>query len=99
MGPYPVGGDTDTLCQLAQIPEEEVGNSSMIGPSFRQILDLGDWDNCLCCAPLGQSGNVVSPHYSDQLNNFLKGNYKPMLWSRERVEAAQQYRCTLNPQK
>ncbi len=98
IGPFPIGGDTDTLCQLANVPEQELGNSSMIGPSFRQLLDLGDWDNCLSCAPLGQSGNVLSPHYRDQLDNFLKGNYKPMLWSRAMVEAAKEYQCELQPE-
>ncbi|MGH1339116.1 MAG: penicillin acylase family protein [Aureispira sp.] len=99
IGPFPIGGDTDTLCQIANIPEQERGNSSMIGPSFRQLLDLGDWDNCLCCAPLGQSGNTVSPHYKDQLDNWVQGKYKPMLWSKEKVLAAKTYSCTLEPEQ
>lgn len=97
VGPVPIGGDTDTLCQIANIPYQKSGENSMIGPSFRQLLDLGDWDNSLCCAPLGQSGNIVSPHYRDQFDNWLQGKYKPMLWSREKVIAAKAYRCTLNP--
>lgn len=97
VGPFPIGGDTDTLCQVANIPDKELGNSSMIGPSFRQLLDLGDWDKCLCCAPLGQSGNIASPHYKDQMNNWLQGKYKPMLWSKDKVLAAKSYRCELTP--
>ena len=97
VGPYAVGGDTDTLCQQSQIPGEEDDDHAMIGASFRQILDLGDWDNGLSIAPLGQSGNLRSAHYRDQLEDWLEGRYKPRLWSRARVEEAQRYRCFLRP--
>lgn len=97
VGPIPIGGDTDTLCQIANIPQAERANNSSIGPSYRQIIDMGDWDNCKCCAPLGQSGNRVSPHYSDQLEDWVKGKYKPMLWSKEKVLEAKRYSCTLKP--
>lgn len=97
VGPLPIGGDTDTLCQIANIPQAERANSSSVGPSYRQIIDMGDWDNCRCCAPLGQSGNTVSPHYKDQLEHWMEGKYKPMLWSKEKVLAAKTYSCTLKP--
>lgn len=97
VGPYPVGGDTDTLCQNALVPGQEDGNHSMIGPSFRQILNLGDWDKGWCNAPLGQSGNLQSKHYQDQQSDWLQGRYKPMCWSRAKVEEEEAYRCTLKP--
>ena len=97
VGPYPIGGDTDTLCQLAAIPGQEDGNHSMIGPSFRQVLDLGDWDQGWCMAPLGQSGNLCSKHYQDQFSDWQKGRYKPMLWSRTKVKSHQKYHSWLKP--
>lgn len=71
----------------------------MVAASFRQILDLGDWDKGVCIAPLGQSGNLRSVHYQDQLEDWLEGRFKPMLWSRTSVEEKQRYRCFLGPRQ
>lgn len=99
VGPYALGGDTDTLCQQSLVPGQEGGDHSMVAASFRQILDLGDWDKGVCIAPLGQSGNLRSVHYQDQLEDWLEGRFKPMLWSRTSVEEKQRYRCFLGPRQ
>ena len=41
LGPYPIGGDTDTPCQTAITPDDPYDNKSW-APSFRQIVDMGD---------------------------------------------------------
>lgn len=94
VGNVPIGGDSDTLCQMAFIPNEEYGGS-MVGASFRQIIDMGNLDNSVCITPVGQSGNVASPHYADQFPIWAAGEYKPMLWSREQVEKHGVYRMEL----
>jgi penicillin amidase len=35
--------------------------------------------------PPGQSGHLGSPHYDDLIEPWLKGDYHPMLWTREQV--------------
>jgi len=40
-GPYPIGGDTDTVCQNAMLPNETYDNKAW-APTYRQIIDLGD---------------------------------------------------------
>jgi len=40
-GPYPIGGDTDTVCQIAMLPNEPYDNKAW-APTYRQIVDLGD---------------------------------------------------------
>lgn len=96
-GNIPIGGDTDTLCQIAFVPGEQYGGKSLIGASYRQMIDMGNLGNSKCIAPVGQSGNVASPHYRDQMELWVKGDYKPMLWTREQVEEYTAYRAMLNP--
>ncbi|WP_081909633.1 penicillin acylase family protein [Aureispira sp. CCB-QB1] len=96
-GNLPIGGDTDTLCQMAFVPGEHYGGKSLIGASYRQMIDMGDFANSKCIAPVGQSGNVQSPHYADQMERWVNGDYKTMLWTREQVEQHQRYRAELNP--
>lgn len=96
VGKVPIGGDGDTLCQIAFLPNEEYGGT-MVAASYRQIIDMGNLDNSLCIAPVGQSGNVVSPHYADQFPLWAAGEYKPMLWSREAVEKHAKYKMEVKP--
>jgi penicillin amidase len=55
-------------------------------PSFRQIVDMGDLSRSVAVIPPGQSGQVGSPHYDDLALLWLKGEYHPMLWTRQQVE-------------
>jgi len=84
-GPFPIGGDTDTLCQTAHTPEESYDNI-LWAPSFRQIVDMGDLSKSVFSFPSGQSGHLGSPHYDDLIEPWLKGDYLPMLWTRGQVE-------------
>lgn len=96
-GPYPIGGDTDTLCQTAMLPTTPYDNNAW-GPSIRQIIDLSDLSRSVIIVPPGQSGHIASPHYDDQLQPWLKGEYHPMLWTRRQVEAAAEGTLRLTPQ-
>lgn len=96
-GNIPIGGDTDTLCQISFVPGEHYGGKSLIGASYRQMIDMGNLANSKCIAPVGQSGNVQSPHYRDQMDAWVKGDYKPMIWTREQVEAHKLYSANINP--
>jgi penicillin amidase len=84
-GPFAIGGDTDTVCQTAMNPEDPYDNKAW-APSFRQIVDLGDLSRSVIINPPGQSGHLASPHYDDLIEPWLKGEYYPMLWTREQVE-------------
>ena len=85
IGPFPVGGDTDTPLQTVTIAPGEFGGE-IAAPSYRQIIDLSDFDRSMTVLPNGQSGNMASPYYDDQVNNWLNGQFHPMCWSREKVE-------------
>ena len=68
------------------------------GASYREILDTGDWDRSLAVNTPGQSGQPGSPHYSDLLPLWDKGEYFPLTYSRKAVEANAQDRLLLAPE-
>ncbi|HYV05871.1 MAG TPA: penicillin acylase family protein, partial [Blastocatellia bacterium] len=67
------------------------------GASFREILDLADWDNSVAINVPGQSGQPESPHYGDLLPLWAEGKYFPLLFSREKVEQHSTERLVLEP--
>ncbi len=54
--------------------------------SYRQIIDVGDWDRSLSIHTTGQSGLPFHPHYRDFTSLWARGGYHPMIFSRSRVE-------------
>jgi penicillin amidase len=48
------------------------------GPSYRQVLDISNWEASLFVHPMGQSGNVFSSHFDDLLPLWTKGQYLEM---------------------
>lgn len=67
------------------------------GASYRQILDLSNWDRSVMTNVPGESGDPESPHYSDLLDEWASGRYHPMPFSRQAVEAAADERIWLMP--
>ena len=45
------------------------------GPGMRAIFDLSDLDKSLFMIATGQSGNPLSPHYGDMLEDWRDGRY------------------------
>lgn len=67
------------------------------GASWRQILDIGDWDRSVMTNAPGESGDPSSKHYSDLLQDWAAGKYHPMPFSRKAVESAAEERIILLP--
>lgn len=65
--------------------------------SYRQIIDLGDWDRSLSIHTTGQSGLPFHPHYRDFVGLWATGQYHPMLFSRPRIEQVASGTLTLAP--
>lgn len=95
-GPFPMGGDTDTLWQSAMAPNEPYDNK-LWAPSVRHIFDMGDLTRCQFILPSGQSGRLGNRHYDDLLPLWLQGKYRPMWWTRQQVEADLESQVTLEP--
>ena len=95
LGPFSIGGDTDTALQTAMMPDDPYDNKAW-APSYRQIIDMGDLSMSQSIHPPGQSGHLASPHYDDLAQPWLVGEYHPMLWTREQVEAETESTLILN---
>ncbi len=57
-----------------------------ITPTYRQIIDLGDWERSVAVNSTGQSGQVGSRHYADMVELWRTGSYHPMLWERASIK-------------
>jgi penicillin amidase len=95
-GPLPIGGDTDTPCQTAILPDDPYENKAW-APTFRQIVDMSDLSRSMVIIPPGQSGQLGSPHYDDLADLWIKGKYIPMLWTHEQIEGAAEGQLILKP--
>ncbi len=91
-GPVSRPGDGTTVNSTAG-----PGFAQATGASFRQILDLADWDRSVMTNVPGESGDPLSRHYSDLLEEWAAGKYHPMLFTRNAVERAAEERITLIP--
>jgi penicillin amidase len=83
VGPLAKGGSGSTPMHTGYRP----GDFRIThGASVRLAMDVGEWDNSVCINAPGQSGDPRSPHYGDLAPAWAKGEYVPMLYSRERIE-------------
>ena len=90
-GPIARPGDPNT------INASSGGRTQPSGASYRQVIDLADWDRSTMTNAPGESGDPASPHYSDLLNDWAAGRYHPMPFTRKAVEAATTERILLTP--
>jgi len=75
-GPIEMPGDGMTVnmgAYMFSAPFEQVA-----GPSYRQVVDLGEPGGGGWVIPGGVSGDPASPHYGDQLEAWLTGALFPM---------------------
>jgi penicillin amidase len=75
-GPYARPGDGMTV-NLGAFPLTTPFEVA-VGPSYRQIVDLGDPEASRWILAGGVSGDPRSPHYADQTDPWLRGEYLPM---------------------
>jgi penicillin G amidase len=94
-GEAPWGGDEQTVCQ--GMYEPGAGYDVVVVPSWRQIIDLSDLDASVGTHTVGQSGNPASPHFSDLFPLWSTGQYHPLPFTRQAVEAATESRLELAP--
>ena len=75
--PIPRDGSTYTI-EAAGSDSQGIVTS---GPSEHAIYDLSNFNNSLTALPGGESGNPLSPHYSDSFNIYIKNGYYSQIWS------------------
>jgi penicillin amidase len=94
VGPLEKGGSDSTPMNAQYRPSDF---RVVLGASVRIVIDVGAWDNSVCINAPGQSGDPASQHYGDLAPQWAAGGYVPLLYSRERIEAASSLRIDLAP--
>jgi penicillin amidase len=93
-GGQPVGGNGITVCNTGFDPNY----LASIGANWRHNADLGeDLPGLWAVDVTGQSGHPGSPHYGDQLPEWLAGRHHYLPLDRERVMASAMETLTLLP--
>jgi penicillin amidase len=87
----PRGGDSTTPNATGSGPRQTAG------ASFREVIDVADWDHSMTINVPGVSGQPGSPHYADLLPLWADGRYHPLAFSRRAVESYAAERLMLLP--
>jgi penicillin amidase len=95
-GPYPIGGDADTVAQAGVDPWNPF-SATAYSASYRQVFDTGDWDRGVFILPTGQSGHPASPHYADMVSAWRIGEYRPLPFSPQAVRDQAEETIQLTP--
>ena len=95
-GPFPIGGDTNTVNASAYTVHYGPGRPGY-APAYRQVIDLDDFDRSTFQLPAGNSGIPGHPRYDDCIEEFLEGRSRPLLYSREAVERHTEHTLLLEP--
>ncbi|MCW2955961.1 MAG: peptidase penicillin amidase [Thermoleophilia bacterium] len=90
-GPYAMPGDPDTVWQMSQYNNPS-NDHAMVGPSHRNVVDMGDVDRSVAVLCGGQSGHPASPHYADQVSLWRRGEARPAPFTRPALERLARYR-------
>jgi penicillin amidase len=95
IGPFPIGGSHSTV----NVGQYFIAHSfeSAVGPSMRQVFNLADINDTRSVLPPGQSGQVFSGHYKDQVTLWLHGAYKMRPMQRSIIESTCRDVLTLRP--
>ncbi|MBN1397006.1 MAG: penicillin acylase family protein [Bacteroidetes bacterium] len=97
VGPFSVGGSHATVNVGQYFLNHPYENT--VGASMRQIFDLADVNHTLSILPPGQSGQVFSKHYKDQVMLWLNGGYKVRPMQINIIESACKEVLILKPDK
>ncbi len=94
IGPLPKGGSGSTPMATGYRASDFRVTT---GASFRMVADVGNWDASVCINSPGQSGDPRSPHYADLAEKWAAGEYVPLPYSTEAVDAAAELILKLLP--
>ena len=91
VGPFEPGGYAATV--NAYFTRSNVD----IGASFRQLVDVADWDRSVATNAPGQSEWPASRHFADLATLWAEGEYFPLSFSDRAIQANAESTLTLEP--
>jgi penicillin amidase len=99
IGPFPSPGGNETINNASFIFNGDGTYTAHFGPSMRIVIDFADIENATSILPTGNSGNVMSPHYSDQAEMYVKGEYRKMKMNKAEIKGSNNLLMLLPPEK
>ncbi len=96
LGPYPFGGDANTVFQAGTVSTDPFVPVSAI-PALRLIIDMTDPPTAEFALAGGQSERLRSVHHHDLVDDWRHGRTRPLLTERAAVEAAAIHTLKLVP--
>jgi len=91
-----IGGSLDTVMATSYVPGRPYA-TRLFAPSWRQVIDVGNWEACSGVHFPGQSGQPGSRHRRDLTDRWRHNRQYPMYWSPESVARNAKRRLTLFP--
>jgi len=98
LGPFPWGGDGQTVAQTGRVLTDLSANPTVIA-NLRMVVDVGNWEENRFVLAGGQSGNPLSKNYDDLLDLWQKGDAIVLPWSRESIAKEAKSILKLTPDK
>lgn len=94
LGPYPVPGATHEI-NNQKVSTYKDDFPVKAGPSTRRVIDFAHPEKAWGILPTGNSGHLLSPFYSNQVQRFLSGKYREELMDLSEKEI--RYKMLLTP--
>jgi penicillin amidase len=95
-GPLPGYGDGTTVNQAGFEYWKPLRHSTVTA-HLRAVMEVGDWSRSRFVLLGGQSGNPLSPHYSDLIPLWQRGEGVPIHWDDAEVARATKHELSLLP--
>jgi penicillin G amidase len=92
VGPFPRAGYGDTVFSTSGLQY-----SQSDGATFREIMDVADWDRSVGTSAPGQSGQPGSPHFDDLARLWAAQQYFPYSFSQALVDKNAEATLVLAP--
>lgn len=96
LGPYPAPGATQEV-NNQKVSSFKDGFLVKAGPSTRRIIDFSHPEKSWGILPTGNSGHMLSPFYSNQVQKFLGGHYRDQLLDLDEKDI--RFKLMFNPSK
>lgn len=91
VGPFPSPGGNETVNNAGFTFNPEAKNEANFGPAMRIIIDFADVEHAITILPTGNSGNFLSPHFSDQAEMYIDGEFRAMMMNEKEIKALPNY--------
>jgi penicillin amidase len=91
----PNGGDRHTVNVASNSRWREYDQRHLA--LYRQIIDLDAFANSRWMSAPGQSGVLGSPYYDDRIEEWLRVDYRPMVFAETAVDGQATERIVLQP--